>query len=39
MSRISPSPLLVISGAVYALIGLALIGGGLWLAALGGPHF
>jgi quinoprotein glucose dehydrogenase len=39
MSRASSSPVLVISGAIYALIGVALAGGGLWLAALGGSLF
>lgn len=38
-SRANASPVLVISGAVYALIGLALAGGGLWLGALGGSFF
>ncbi|HEY2010619.1 MAG TPA: glucose/quinate/shikimate family membrane-bound PQQ-dependent dehydrogenase [Rhizomicrobium sp.] len=39
MSRANSSPVLVISGAIYALIGVALAGGGLWLAALGGSLF
>jgi quinoprotein glucose dehydrogenase len=39
MSRASSSPILVISGAVYALIGLALAAGGVWLAVLGGSLF
>jgi len=32
-------PIATITGIVYALIGLALTGGGAWLAALGGSLF
>ena len=33
------SPLLTVTGIVYAVIGLALTGGGIWLAVLGGSVF
>ena len=38
-SRSRSHPVVTITGVVYALIGLALAGGGAWLAALGGSLF
>jgi quinoprotein glucose dehydrogenase len=34
-----PAPIIAITGIIYALIGLALTGGGAWLAALGGSLY
>ena len=38
-SRSRSHPVVTITGVVYALLGLALAGGGVWLAALGGSPF
>ncbi len=38
-SRSRSHPVVTITGVVYALIGLALAGGGAWLVALGGSLF
>jgi len=38
-SPLQIKPVLMITGIVYALIGLVLAGGGVWLAALGGSTY
>src|SRR5690349_23315274 len=39
MMRFPSRPVVTITGIVYALVGLALAGGGAWLVALGGSPF
>ena len=34
-----PGPLLKVTGVIFILFGLALLGGGIWLATLGGSWY